>query len=240
MKLRLFALACSVLVAGTTSAFVTYVDWIGSNNLNTGFGHAWGSLGGVRVDLYGPLSPHTQIGGSGDINYWVPGAPYVSPGITAPTTTDIVRITQASSYRVTFTDGFGNPVALTNVIMPIVSIGRPEMPVTYRFSRDFSILSGHGTQGYWNVVTGSLSNFQRPSAGVLTALEGHGTIGFTDLTMGISGFSWTTSPEEYWHGFTFGHVSNQPGSIDVVPEPFTMALGAGALALAALKRRRRN
>jgi hypothetical protein len=180
-------------------------------------------LGGVTISYAGDVSTPTQV--AGGINYWSPDTPYLSPTVdNAPPCCDIIALTNGPS-----TLTFSTP--LVNPILAILSLGQPDPPVgtgpvNYSFDQPFTVLSDG--PGYWG-GPGTLTDI---GGNVLQGLEGHGAIQFNGT---ISSITWTTSPSEFWHGFTVGVAA------DAVPDAgSTMLLFGTAAGLLAIARRARK
>ncbi len=219
--IAMVTLICAFLTLPAGADMVYWTDWT-----SAGSGTASGTIdlpisSDISITYTGDLNPAAQLGAATDINYWIPSSPYTSATVdNAPSTTDIIRTTSAG---VTRTVTFSQPVE--NPIMAIVSQGRSSQAyhVRYYFDTPFDVLS-YGP-GYWN-GPGTLTE---EAGNVLLGVEGHGTIQFLGT---ISSFSWTSSPEEYWHGFTIG-------ALEPVPVPGAMLLGLLGLGAAGAKLRRR-
>ncbi|HLP84314.1 MAG TPA: hypothetical protein VK157_08185 [Phycisphaerales bacterium] len=223
------AVKAALAIAGTTSvttaSAATWTDW---STATIGVpGSASGTLltgvsSSVTVSYSGELIGQTNVSGGGT-NYWRSDAAYCSalvengPGENG--NSDIIALNgQSTSPLLMNTITFSQPVV--DPVMAILSLGRPNVPVTYTFDADFTILSS-GSGWFGGQASGSLF---RDAPGVLRGLEGHGVIVFSGTFTSIS---FTAGPAEFWHGFQIG----------VVPGPSAM-FGVVCAAMIGLRRRR--
>lgn len=206
---------------------ITWADWT-----STGSNSVLGTLtvGSNTVGLsYSGNLLFAQTGNPGDINYWNPATPYLSPTISnAPPPSDIIAMVGGNAIVNTIT--FDAPVV--DPVMALVSLGNNGQAITYEFTTPYTLLSS-GT-GYWGgSSSGSLTQI---SPTVLGGVEGHGAIKFTGT---YSSISWTVPTGESWHGFTVGVTS-----VAAVPEASTLSLlalgGVTALGIVCRAVRRRG
>ncbi|MES2598702.1 MAG: fibro-slime domain-containing protein [Verrucomicrobiota bacterium] len=202
---------CLCMPAWLQAAPFGWVDW---QTQNSSQGKAAGVItppdGGIIDVTYSGEIYFAQTGTAGQINYWVPNAPYLSTLVSnAPATPDIIA-TIGDAGR-TQTLKFSTPVK--DPVMAIVSLGRGAIPVTYRFSAPFEIVSSGS--GYF----GS-GRFERSGFTTLLGYEGHGVIRFEGV---FSEISWTIEGSENWHGFSIGagHASLQ------TPNPINAYINQG-------------
>jgi len=192
-----------VALAGAAQANVDWVDWTASDSATV-----TGSVNGIGVTYRGGREFAQLNGGT---NYWNPSTPYTSATVpNAPGTSDIIGLSTTGGTLL-FTE------AVTNPIMAIVSLGRPNTSSKWHFDAPFKILSQGA--GFWG--NGPLTN---PFGNTLQGNEGHGTIQFVGTFTTIS---WSVTEGEDWAGFTVA-----------IPAPGTAA--ALALGLVGSGRRRRR
>ena len=130
----------------------------------------------------------------------------------APTACEQVALSSPVSITVTFS----TPV--TDLYMALLSVGQPGLEVTYDFDQAFTVDSEG--RGFWGDGSYTLA-----AGDVIKGQELHGVLAFNGP---VSSLSFTTSPTEYWHAFTFG-----------VPEPGMLALfGLGLVGLGFAGRRK--
>jgi len=211
-----------LVLTSTANAQVVWTDWTaGTTGANA---VASGTLTldttTVNVDYSGQIQ---FIQTSGGTNYWSPSAPYISAGVSAPPTPDIIALSVATTRTITFSQPILNP------LFAVVSLNGNG----YRFNRDFEIISQGA--GYWgngtlskNALTGGI--FQLNGSG-----EPHGVIEFQGA---ISSITWDSLTDENWNGFTIGVRGLAPA---IVPESGTMSLFVAALlpAVGLIVRRRK-
>ena len=224
----MLAAAAGLWASAAAAAPVIWVDW------TAGTSGASGSATGV-IDL-GPAGTDPSdisvsysgeiqfIQTSGGINYWTGNpSPYVSAAVdNAPSTPDIIALSQATSKTLTFS----RPV--DNLFFAVVSLNGNG----YRFNEDFSIESF--AQGYWGngtLTRQDLGNgmFQLNGSG-----EPHGVIRFNRA---VSSITWTSLTDEIWNGFTVGTYGE--AIVAPIPVPAALPLFAAGLGLLGWKLRRR-
>lgn len=208
---RHLVLGMALAAAGQASAApVVWTDWTGVNASSV-----FGAIGANSVTYTGPYS-FAQTGGL-TTNYWTEGspAPYTGNPVidNAPTPGEMVALDGSGTHTITFGSAILNPV------LAIVSMGRTTLPVSYDFDQDFDILS-NGVGYFSGGVAGTIS--EDDATDTLTGSEAHAAIQFNGL---LTSISWTSSPDEYWHGITVGEVQT-------VPAPAGIALlGLGLILL---------
>jgi hypothetical protein len=225
-----FAAAAAFVAGSAHGEIVSWTNWTAATIASNG--SATGTLatpgGPVGVSYSGDVNIRVQTDGVTGFDYWRDDDAYRStlvengPGESGPGftgNTDIITLTGQDLAPITNTITFSSPV--TNPILAVLSLGQPNIPVTYQFNTDFSILSSG--QGYFGgSPSGSLF---RDGVGLLRGSEGNGVILFSGTYTSIS---FTVSRAEFWHGFQVG----------VVPTP--TGLASLGLACVGLGRRRRS
>jgi len=213
--------AAPVIVAGATLEYTKlansnvyhYVDW---TSAAPSAGTASGAISldtstSVSVD-FAAINEDGSPGQlffaqtNGGTNYWLPASPYISNDVSnSPPDSDIIALIGGRNQRYVVT--LSQPIK--DPIMAIVSLGQPNINVTYAFDTPFAIVS-QGV-GYWGGNANALSNLDGYT---LSGNEGHGTIRFIGT---YATFSWLVPNPENWHGFTFAirtTEANEPSIID--------------------------
>jgi hypothetical protein len=224
--LKLLAVATLVAAPSLASA-QSWTQWtagsVGSFSgtlLGSTVTFAGGNSGGQLFNGTDVAGTMTQAGAQGN-NYFNPPNAYNQGGLTVPGLGLIQFIGASGATRpniITFSSAVINPY------FAFVSVGQPNLPVTYTFNAPFTVLSNDNcaTPTYWSC--GSYST----GVNSLTGSEFSGTIRFLGT---FNSITFSTNPDENWHGLTVGADS-------VVPEPATMSLLAmGLVGMAAARRR---
>lgn len=181
-------------------------------------------MGGVTVSVSSTAAMNgmTQTGGP-CTNYWTEpnpaDRPYTGGSVTnGPTACEQIGLNTANTVTVTFSS------AVSSLYMALLSVGQPNLAVTYDFDRAF-IIDSEG-QGYWgNDATDGVLG----AGDLLTMREFHGLLQFAAP---VNSLTFSTAPGENWHAFTFGAP---------VPEPATpLLVGVAVTVLGLVVRRRRT
>ena len=220
-RTALLALAAGALaLAAPRAGAQTWIDWtsitttgaVGTINLPTP----------VTVMVTGNL----MGGQTSPSAYWAPASTWNAGGtLTDPSTSGLVQLNQAARVNVTFS----SPVDL---YMALLSVGQSGLPITYNFGSSAFSIASQGPNANWGGCNTCLTPGGNAVTGyTVTGVEGNGTLHFVGP---VTTLDFTTNPDEFWHGFTFGAVT-------VTPEPATFVLmGTGLLGVFGIARRRRN
>lgn len=211
--------ALTVLCPAAGAVPVTWTDWTSADATT-----AEGTAGAVMVSFEGPQNPASQTDEAGT-NYWATNPEiYRGGGLDngPEPSTDIIRISDAASYRVAFSEAVVNPV------MALLSVGRSGLPVSYDFDQPFDVINS-GAGFFGGNAAGSL--FEDPGD-VMRGVEGHGVIQFIGT---FDEISWTTDPSEVWHGLQIGLIGRGP--VGVAEPAVVLLFGLGLLGIALARRR---
>jgi hypothetical protein len=165
-----------------------------------------GSVGSIPVTLAGPLTLAPQLNNIGTF-YWgnTPTSYRFPPAVeNSPSTADVIRLTSAGAYTITF----AQPV--TNPVMTLLSLGGSALvPITLDFLAQPVVLlaTGTGTFGFGGPLT--------VSGNTVVGLETNGLIQFPGT---MTTLMFTMNPGENWSGLTVGI----PGPSAPPPPPIAM------------------
>ena len=215
-------LAALALPLSANADLITWTDWTDITRTS-----ATGMMGDIVVEI---ASSDSYINGPSQTecgtNWWTePDA--TDPAYTggsidnAPTPCEQVGLDSVVQLTATFS----SPV--DTLYMAILSAGRfsSAYTVTYDFDAAFSVDSDG--VGYWS--GGNPGGYTLGAGDTISMNEFHGVLAFNDP---ITTLTFSTSPNEFWHAFTFGTATS-------VPEPGTLALfGLGLLGIGAARRRK--
>ena len=194
------------LSSNLDSVSVKWIDWTSYNSSTHVVSGTFTTEGGSTITATLSNSvDYAFVQLTGGTNYFVPTTPYVSTGVVAPTTSDIIAFNLAGTRTLTFSSD------VSNLYFAYVSLNGNG----YQFDRDFDIISGNGEAGYFGsgtmvkntVVINGQTYYQLNASGPTTGTgsEPHGVIRFKGT---FSTLTWTTSVNEYWNGFTLGIKSS--------------------------------
>lgn len=216
MKSVLWALALSAATS-VAHAQLSYVNWTTASSNQVVGTITLPDTSVINVTYTGAYV-FAQV--SGGTNFWLPSTPFDALP-NQPPSSDIVGLNMPGTHSLTFSSPVDGLYLLIN------SLGQPGRGVTYTFNQSFTVVDSG--PGYWGGSVYSLSGSNSITGNEFTGVLGFSATGLTSLT-------WTSSPDEYWHGIT---AAISTGS--AVPEPSTYGLfGAAALAgFVAWRRRRR-
>ena len=219
MKNRLTAVLISYLVICSISepSLAATVDWTDWQSYVREVGPSYypsaqGIIGG-EVDVTYTGSAWSVFIDCSSSDYWTEpeptSAPYTGSSlIDNRPECDAIRLDWPASHTVTFSEPVWMP------LMAIVSLGSDSEAVTYDFGDgvSFSVLSeGQGFVGDGTYTLG---------AGSITVNEFNGVIQFDGW---VDQISFTSSPGERWHGFTFG--------LAPAPSAFVISISSTSLSI---------
>ena len=187
-KLLIAPIALSSLLAFNAQANSDWTNWTSASSLSPSVtGSLIDGATTITVTATGAYSFAHTGESSSNINYWNPSTPYISSGVTAPTSSDIIALNTAGTETITFSQAVVNPlIALVSWNGANVSFGND--PITFL---------SHGC-GYWGCGTPILNSTN-------TGFTGNGELhGVVEVIGTYTSISFTDSISENWHGFTVG------------------------------------
>jgi hypothetical protein len=199
----------SVALLGMQTASASWIDWTSTTAGTMDIG---GNI--VGVTLAGPADSYvdgtyyynnTNTGGTSATGTYLGLAP-----------SDMIRVIGPSTFTLSFDQ------TVTDLMMALVSVGKPDILVTYDFNDSFT--ASAAGNNYWG--TGS---YAIGAGDTFIGSEYNGVLSFSGS---FDSISFSTAPGENWHGFNF---ASYPAS---VPEPAPLALLALGLAGLGLSRRK--
>ena len=216
MKLKSLALAvCAASTILAQSATAGWIDWSDKNNGTLTIGT---STVGVTLSSSVEGTPLALLEGDTYYNNFFTGGTSPTGTYAGLAPSDLIQINDPSTFTLNFDQ------TVTDLYMSLVSVGQKNKPVSYIFNDAFSVVSaGANNWGYGSYAV---------SGNTFTGKEYNGVLHFSGS---FDSISFSTNPNEYWHGFNF--ASFTPTSS--VSEPASLALlGLGLCGLAAARRRK--
>jgi len=219
----------AMVAFSTVAAPLTWVDWTTVSSTS-----ATGTLNGSTITLSasgGILPAQSFLNGTSNWDCGaVCNATYAGSalglGTGGASNADMISIQNATTYTVTVT---GTPIS-NPIYLAFMSVGQPALTVTETYTGIGWFVLQSGGQGAFGgssiVVTSN----------TVSGAEGNGWVaGGASVGQTVSSFTFTTNAAEFYQGIQIGTVQS------AVPEPGTLGLCLGGLAiLGAVRKRRQN
>lgn len=213
MKIKsLVITAAAAFIHTLASAGPSWIDW---TNLNSGTLTIGSQI--VGVTLTGS-TPDLLNNGTYYYDNANTGGTAASGSYGGFQPSDMLQVSNASFFTLTFSQAIVNPY------IALVSVGQPNVAVTYTFDSSAAVLSSGSN--YWGNGT------YTTAGNSFTGLEFNGVLqlqgSFTSMNIAVG-------QPEYWHGFNVGSAA-----VSAVPEPESYALMLAGLGLMSAIARRRK
>jgi hypothetical protein len=204
---------------------VQWIDWISTDLGTRTIEGSFNGDASIQVSML-VENGWSFVQTDGGINYYSPGKPYESSGVSAPTTSDIVALTATGNRAVSFSS------TINTLYLAFVSTNFNN----FIFDKDFDIISQtdeSGEAGYWGsgeaireevTIDGKTFYQLRTISG-----EPHGVIRFRQP---VDSLSWVNTVEENWYGITLGigsDYSKPPFDTGIANDLIIESAGSGTL-----------
>jgi hypothetical protein len=199
----------SVALLGMQTASASWIDWTSTTAGTMDIGG-----NSVGVTLAGPADSY--VDGDYYYNNNNTGGTSATGTYLGLAPSDMIRVIGPSTFTLSFDQ------TVTDLMMALVSVGKPDILVTYDFNDSFT--ASAAGNNYWG--TGS---YAIGAGDTFIGSEYNGVLNFSGS---FDSISFSTAPGENWHGFNFASYSTS------VPEPAPLALLALGLAGLGLSRRK--